>query len=335
MTGTVRRTPQGWIADVTINGVRKVGRASSRAEAQARRKELLEQLTRAAAAPAGRGSFTFQQALDLSATIRWAGSKGERTSLINARAAVEHFGPHTQLGSVTAAGVDQWRQAMLRAGKRPATTNRKLSALRAMLSDAVLHGHLDAAPQMPSQLKASNHRERVIEDWERDALCQWLIQAGEPAAADMLIFMMETAARWGEAERLKGGDVRLDSRTGKGTVAFWQTKTGKPRSIPLTRRAIDAVTPHLPAVRTHRVWPYSYMQMRRLLDRAKAGCGLADEAITIHTCRHTCASKMARRGVPLAQIMTFGGWSSLAAVQRYLHLSTDALDCCVKALEAA
>jgi len=329
MPGTVRRTPQGWIADVTINGVRKVGRASTRAEALSRKKQLLEELTRAAAVPADRGSFTFQQALDLSATIRWAGIKGERTSLINARAAVNWFGPTTQLSSVTAAAVDQWRQAMLRDGKRPATINHKISALRGMLSDAVLHGHLDAAPQMPRQLRADNHRDRVLADWERNAICQWLIQAGEPAAADLVVFLLETAARWGEAERLKGADVDLTRKR----VTFWKTKNGKPRTIPLTRRALDALQGHLPAVRTHRVWPYPYHQFRRLLQRALEHNGLAEEGIGIHTLRHTCASRLASAGVSLAQIQQFGGWSSLTAVARYLHLGTDALHGCIAALE--
>jgi hypothetical protein len=31
--------------------------------------------------------------------------------------------------------------------------------------------------------------------------------------------------------------------------------------------------------------------------------------------------------------MAFGGWTSLASVQRYLHLHTDALAGCVAALE--
>lgn len=330
MKGSVRQLRDGgWLADVTVNGTRRTARASTKTEALAHRRAINEQLSRAAALPAARGSFTFQQALDLSATIRWGGSKGERTSLLNARKVVEHFGASTQLSSVTAAQVDQWRHAMLREGRKPSTTNRKLSALRALLSDAVLHGHLEAAPQMPSQMKENNHRDRVLEDWERDLLIQWFTQAGESAAADLLVFLLETAARWGEAERLKGGDVDLK----RGRVTFWETKSGKPRTIPLTRRAQDALAGHLPAVRSHRVWRYPYHQYRRLLERAKGGCGLADEAIGIHTMRHTCASRLASAGVSLAQIQRFGGWSSLTAVARYLHLGADALQGCIAALE--
>lgn len=330
MKGSVRQLRDGgWLADVTIGGTRRTARASTKAEAQAHRRAINEQLSRAAALPPARGSFTFQQALDLSATIRWSGTKGERTSLINARAAVAHFGPTTQLASVTAAAVDQWRQAMLREGKRPATINHKISALRGMLADAVLHGHIEAAAQMPRQLRADNHRDRVLEDWERDLILEWLVRAGEPAAADLVVFLLETAARWGEAERLKGGDVDLV----RGRCTFWMTKNGKPRTIPLTRRAQDALRPHLPAVRAHRVWPYPYHQFRRLLERAKAGCGMAEEPIGIHTLRHTCASKLASGGVSLAQLQAFGGWTSLTACQRYLHLGTDALHGCIAALE--
>jgi integrase len=178
-------------------------------------------------------------------------------------------------------------------------------------------------------MRADNHRDRVLADWERDALCQWLIQAGEPAAADLIVFLLETAARWGEAQKLKGGDVDM----ARGRVSFWQTKTGKPRTVPLTRRAQDALRPHLPAVRTHRVWPFEYHQFRRLFERAKDHTGLGDEPIGIHTLRHTCASKLASAGVSLNQLQRFGGWSSLTALQRYVHLDVEALQGCIDALE--
>jgi integrase len=161
--------------------------------------------------------------------------------------------------------------------------------------------------------------------------CQFFRAMGQPAAADLLVFLLETCCRYGEAEKLKGQDVDLV----RGTVTFWSTKNGRPRSVPLTRRAIDALAPHLPPVPAYRVWPYQYSTYRRHFDRAKEALGLVDdEALTIHTTRHTCASKLASRGVSQGQLMAFGGWESLAAVQRYMHLQTGALAACVAALEA-
>jgi integrase len=54
--------------------------------------------------------------------------------------------------------------------------------------------------------------------------CRLLVQRGEPAAADLLVFLLETACRWGEAERLKGGDVDLAA----GRVTSWLPRTASP-----------------------------------------------------------------------------------------------------------
>jgi len=117
-------------------------------------------------------------------------------------------------------------------------------------------------------------------------------------------------------------------------VTFSKTKANKVRSVPLTTRAREALEGHVPAIGSHKVWPYTYMQYRRLLQAAKEAIGLGDdESLGIHTTRHTCASKLASRGIPLHQLMSYGGWTSLASVQRYLHLHTDALSACVAALE--
>ena len=331
MAGSVRRTPDGWVADVTVNGNRKTTLCKTKAEALARKREILELLlTREAKQPRIVPIFTLKEARALSLRIRWANTAYERTAATYSRDAVEHFGDLFPVSEVNAALVDAWRQQLLRRGNRPATVNKKVAAIRAMLSDAHLHGFLEEVPRMPQQMKLNNTRDRVISDTERNTFCHYFRQVGEPAAADLLVFLLETACRWGEAERLHGQDVDME----KGRVTFWKTKNGKPRSVPLTRRAIDALLPHLPAVGSHRVWPYSYERFKTLFRTAKGAMGLAnDEALTIHTTRHTCASKLASRGIPLHQLMAYGGWTSLASVQRYLHLHTDALAACVSALE--
>lgn len=313
-----------------IGSVRRTGKARTKAEANARRRELLDQLLSLEATPIQRGgAFSLRQARSLSLQIRWAGKAYERTAAIYSQAVLDHFGDSFPVDQVTAQLVDRWRQQLLAHGNRPATVNMKVSALRSMLQDACLHGHLAAVPSMPRQLRLTNTKDRVLSDDERDRICRALVARGEPAAADLLVFMLETACRWGEAERLKGQDVDL----ARARVSFWATKSGRPRSTPLTRRAVDAISPHLPAVGGHRVWLYPYWQFKRLFEGAKAAAGIDDPALTIHTTRHTCASKLASRGIPLHQLMAFGGWTSLASVQRYLHLHTDALAGCVAALE--
>ena len=331
MTGSVRRTPTGWLADVSINGVRKTGLCKTKSEALARKRELLELLlAKDASSVPAQSLFCLADARKLSLDVRWRDTSGERTAAIYSQAAVDHFGPHTLLSELTAGDVDLWRRKLLAAGNRPATVNKKVSALRAMFSDAYLRGHITSVPRLPQQLRLQNTKDRVFSDQEVQLICSWFKQAGHPAAADLLVFLLETAARWGEAEALRGEDVDL----AKARVTFSKTKANKVRSVPLTKRAQQALEGHVPAVGSHRVWGYTYAQYRRLLQAAKEAIGLGDDqALGIHTTRHTAASKLASSGIPLHQIMAFGGWSSLASVSRYLHLSTDALAACVAALE--
>lgn len=333
MSGSVRRTATGWVADVSVNGKRKTSLCKTKSEALARKRELLDLLLGQHATPLPSPAlFSLSDARRLSLQVRWGGTAGERTAGIYSQAVLDHFGPHTLLTEITAPAVDAWRTKLLAKGNRPATVNKKVSALKAMLSDAYLRGHITAVPRLPQQLKLKNTKDRVITDQEAAAFCQYFKEIGHPAAADVLVFLLETCARWGELEDLKGEDIDLTN----GRVTFAKTKANRVRSIPMTRRAVEAITPHLPAVRSHKVFPYKYWQYQRLFDGAKQALGLAsDEQLGIHTTRHTCASKLAASGIPLHQLMAFGGWTSLASVQRYLHLHTDALSACVSALEAA
>lgn len=331
MPGTVRRTLTGWLADVSINGTRKTSLCKTKAEALARKRELLELLLAKDATPAPvLQLFSLADARRLSLDVRWRGTSGERTAAIYSQSVLDHFGAHTLLSEINAKGVDAWRQKLLAKGNRPATVNKKVSALKAMLADAHLRGHISEVPRLPSQLKLQNTKDRVLSDQEQRLLCHAMKAMGQPAAADLLVFLLETACRWGEAENLKGEDVDLV----RGRVTFSKTKANRVRSVPLTKRALQALEGHLPAVGTHRVWPYKHKQYERLLQKAKEAVGLGeDDSVTIHTTRHTCASKLASSGIPLHMVMSFGGWTSLASVQRYMHINTDALAACVSALE--
>lgn len=329
----MRRDPsgRGWIADVSIDGRRKTARASTKAEAETRRRGLLQALLDGppASRPRPAAAFTLADARRLSLQVRWAGKAYERTAAIFSRAVLDGLGEDLGVEEVTPPMVIAWRQKLLDGGNTPSTVNKKVSALAAMLRDAVNCGHLASMPSLPQQLSPGGHRDRVFQPEETAMLCRWFEQAGHPAAADLLVFLLETAARWGEAERLRGRDINLEGRK----CTFWRTKNGDPRTIPLTRRAVDALERNMPPKETHRIWPYSYLQYNRLFNKAIASAGLGDSGLTVHITRHTAATRMAEGGVSQAQLMAYGGWRSLAAVQRYMHVQTERLADCVKALE--
>lgn len=331
MHGSIRKAKEGgWVADVRIGCHRRQLSAPTKKEAEARFKREVDRLSCLTSGYIHE-SFTLAQAKGLSLQSRWKGLACERTAAIYANEVVKFFGPNYALEDINATGVERFRQAMAAKGNRPATINKKVSALKAMLSDALLYGHIGEKPSLPQQLKVKNTKDRVLSDEEIKGFCDFFRAIGQPEAADLFVFLLESCCRWSEAAALKGDDVDL----GGGRVTFSRTKADRPRTVPLTKRAKDALSGHVPAVPGHSVWSYPYRRYKDLFDQAKSFLGLAgDEELGIHTTRHTCASKLARRGVSLAQIMAFGGWTSLASVQRYLHVNTQALSECIDALES-
>jgi integrase len=329
---SVRKIADGWIADVTVDGVRRTRKAKTKAEALAKQKELLEQIaTRSNTNRSSGTGITLKEARALSLRIRWKGLAWERTAGIYSQHAVEFFGPTTQLDSIKAPDVERWRQYLLEGGNSPATVNHKVSCLKGMINDALLHGYIGQKQDLPQQLKIANTKDRIITKEELATFCRIFQEWGETEMADVLVLMTLTCTRWGEIERLRGEDVDLE----RGLITFWKTKNGSPRTIALGPKARSIIEPHVPPVPRQRVFGLKYDRARELFDRAKAYMGLSDDRkLTMHCARHTGATRMAQAGVPLQQIQAYGGWKTLAAVQRYMHLQTHHLTACTAAIEA-
>ena len=62
--------------------------------------------------------------------------------------------------------------------------------------------------------------------------------------------------------------------------------------------------------------------------------GLArDPFFVIHSLRHTCASRLARAGVPIVVVKEWLGHKDIQTTLRYVHMDTSALMVGVAALE--
>jgi hypothetical protein len=131
MSGTDASEEARWIADVI-----------------SKRRELRDLML--AEPVVSTNGFTIAQARDLSLAVRWAGLTHERAAAICSASAVEFFGPTTPLESINATAVEQWRAQLSAQGDRPVTINRKLSALKALFSDAQSHGRISPTASSPA-----------------------------------------------------------------------------------------------------------------------------------------------------------------------------------------
>ena len=165
-----------------------------------------------------------------------------------------------------------------------------------------------------------------------------LVQACEPDFRALMEAALFTGARYGELTRLRVQD--FNARTG--TVFIETSKSGHSRHIWLTdearawfkaktdgREGHERLLTRSSVRRTKQkgfieaqAWaPYDQIYlMAEACDRAELS------AVTFHELRHTYASLLVNRGVPLAYVAAQLGHRDTAMVQRYYgHLCPDAI----------
>lgn len=204
-------------------------------------------------------------------------------------------------------------------GLAPATINRRLSAIRQVLQVELRRGNLAALPDMPHQ-RENNRKEEYLSAEDEPRL---LAQLG-PTYAALVIFLVDTGARLGEALALKPEHVHDDA------VLFVNTKSTrggfKARRVPLTERAREAAE-----VIAGARFPSSSAVSQRLSGACRS-IGLVD--VTAHTLRHTCASRLLNGGASLVEVRDWLGHTSVTVTERYAHLERGKLNHLINTLEA-
>lgn len=203
-----------------------------------------------------------------------------------------------RLTEVTHARVEAWRAAQATA---PATVNRNLVSLRAVLALAVRVGALAAHPlQAMRPLPVAQGSPRYLSRAEYDRLTKALATA--PLRLRSLVTVaLETGCRQGELFSLTWDSVRLDERV----LVFLgtNTKAKRTRYVPLSPAAVAVLKEWRPKDAKGYVWPGRRGKtdnIRKawatLLTRAKL------DDFQFKDLRSSAASHMVMNGVPLLAV---------------------------------
>lgn len=205
-------------------------------------------------------------------------------------------------------------------GRSPATVNRRLEVLRAVLRRAALRwGWLDRTPYV-RMLREPKRRIRFLTRPEAQGL---LAQLPSHLAA-MARFTLYTGLRKSNVTGLLWSQVDLDLRLA--WIHPDQAKARQPIPVPLNTEAHALLHSlrgaHAVNVFTYRGRPVSQVNTkawRAALKRA----GISN--FRWHDLRHTWASWLAQKGTPLHVLQEMGGWESAEMVRRYAHFSAEHL----------
>ena len=203
----------------------------------------------------------------------------------------------------------------------PATINRRLSQISAVLTAAMEWDWLDNNPARIKSIPEKNERTRLLDENEVKRLLKACQASEEPDLHTFVVCAMLSGARAGELQGLRWRGVDLE----KGVGRLMDTKNDENRAIPIRGKALEL----LRELRKSR----AVVDLNRddFVFRNKTGFapfyyrkawGEAREGIPdlrFHDLRHLAASHLAMSGATHREVQEILGHKSAQMTKRYSH----------------
>jgi integrase len=268
----------------------------------------------------GERTGTWQQAVK-----RWEGeSVAKRASTkLRDKKITDWFGQVIAALPLSSINVDVIEAARkkLAESRAPATVNRYMAVLSAVLHAAVVWGWIHHVPKVPiAKLKDSEPRFITREQFAK--LLVELPAYLRPVAE----FAVLTGLRTANIRGLVWARVNLEQA--HVWIPAQSTKGGRPIGIALSEDAVGVLKGIKRIEGQEHVFLYRGRPSFNSYGRKgwRGACKRAGlEGLRFHDLRHTWASWLMQAGVPAYAIQSLGGWASPKMVERYAHLSPDHL----------
>lgn len=222
--------------------------------------------------------------------------------------------------------------------RRRSTANRVLTVLKAALNHAHAEGHVNCSTDAWASVKPFREADKAKIRYLLDDEITRLVNACPSDFRALVTGALMTGCRYGELAAMTANDFDPQS----GTVTIPQSKAGKPRHVALTDEGREFFL-GLAAGRkgSARLFERDKLVTQKTREKGagiaraawigsdqfrpiRAACVAAKiaPAITFHELRHTYASRLAMRGVPLGVIAAQLGHSDTRmTAKHYAHLS--------------
>ncbi len=248
------------------------------------------------------------------------------------RTIVDHFKGSTPIAALRPEDIDRFRAALVARevgeGKTmaPATVNRHLVLLHSALRLADRNGYFHRLQSRKvSVLRENNERDRICTEEEYEKLTG----AASPKIRLAIILGYHTGMRLGEIAELQSKQVDLKEKMIRLESA--DTKTGKPRQIPLATPVVEAL----------KAWPTPIdgvlfggtsrdalsSGFRKLCKKTKI------TGLRFHDLRHTALTNLRRAGVDLFTLQAISGHKTLKVLARYQTVTEQDLRRAVERVE--
>ena len=246
-------------------------------------------------------------------------SKKSRKTVLSQIRVIKPLLGNYSLSKLSPALLSQFRDQRLESADAQ-TVRKDLSLLHRVVVTAVKDWGISLPLGNPVALvrllSQPNGRDRRLETGEEEKLLKALKDT--PTVRTIVELALETAMRRGEIAAMKWEHVNLKART----LLIPDTKTGTPRTVPLSTKAI-ALLSNLPRNIKGVVFDVAPDSITQAFDRA---CTRAElEGLRFHDLRHEATSRLFEKGLNPMEVATITGHKDLRMLRRYTHLRAEDL----------
>ena len=215
-----------------------------------------------------------------------------------------------------------------------AVVNQKMGYLRVVLQEMEEDGFIEMI-KFPKPRPTKNSKVHYLtEDMEKDLL-DYLYSQENPntwLAAEIIKCLIDLGCRVNELMNLENRFVDFENNQ----INFNDRKNDQAVAVPMTDRVQKIMKKcfSYSARPTEKVFcGVNYAWLNNIWQKARKELGYAKEKYyTIHLCRHTCASRLVQRGVPILLVKDWLGHEDIENTMIYAHLAPKALHSVVEVL---
>lgn len=227
---------------------------------------------------------------------------------------------------VTSVDLKEYQAYLIRTqGLKPATANRRMTAIHSWLHWCQENGEIESLPRWPKRITEIQHAPKALTKQEQDRFLRTLEREGSSRDKALVGLMLYAGLRVGEVVRLRAEDIEISERKGK--VVVRSGKGMKRREIPLGLDARNMVREWLARAPGEWLFPgqngghISARAVQQMIKKYAWQAHMEPGKITPHILRHTFATRLLREGKDLVIVAGLLGHSRLDTTARYTRPS--------------
>ena len=203
-----------------------------------------------------------------------------------------------------------------------AVVNQKMGYLRVVLQEMEEDGYIEMI-KFPKPRPTKNTKVHYLTKDMEEELLNYLETNSYYQAKYIITCLIDLGCRVNELLNLEKRFVDYDNNQ----INFNDRKNDQAVAVPMTNRVRETMQSYYNDSKDFdTIFSLDYSELNAIWQKARKDLGYADKKFyTLHLCRHTTASRLVQRGVPILLVKDWLGHEDIENTMIYAHLAPKAL----------